>query len=66
MGGYVFLIFAGIGLAHGIFTIFFIHETKGKSIETIGRELGWIDVNPAEVRRHKLEKKNKKKAAATH
>ncbi|KAJ2956775.1 hypothetical protein NQZ79_g7440 [Umbelopsis isabellina] len=66
MGGYVFLIFAGIGLAHGIFTIFFIHETKGKSIETLGRELGWIDVNPAEIRRHKLEQKNNKKAAAAH
>jgi Sugar (and other) transporter len=63
MGGYVFLIFAGIGLAHGIFTIFFIHETKGKSIETIGRELGWIDVNPADIQRKKLEKKAAKKAA---
>ncbi|KAI9289495.1 general substrate transporter [Umbelopsis sp. AD052] len=57
MGGYVFLIFAGIGLAHGIFTIFFIHETKGKSIETIGRELGWIDVNPADIQRKKHDKK---------
>jgi hypothetical protein len=60
MGGYVFLIFGGIGLAHGIFTIFFIHETKGKSIETIGREFGWIDVNPAEIRRQKLLKKAQK------
>ncbi|KAH8549846.1 general substrate transporter [Umbelopsis sp. PMI_123] len=63
MGGYVFLIFAGIGLAHGIFTIFFIHETKGKSIETIGHELGWINVNPAVIQRRKLEKKMAKKSA---
>ncbi|KAG2188983.1 hypothetical protein INT44_004125 [Umbelopsis vinacea] len=50
MGGYVFLIFAGIGLVHGIFTIFFIRETKGKSIETIGKEWGWIDINPREIK----------------
>jgi hypothetical protein len=49
-GGYVFLIFAGIGLLHGIFTIFFVRETKGKSIETIGQEMGWIDINPREVK----------------
>lgn len=49
-GGYVFLIFAGIGLLHGIFTIFFIRETKGKSIETIGQEMGWIDINPREAK----------------
>ncbi|CAM0142699.1 Bifunctional purine biosynthesis protein PurH [Umbelopsis sp. WA50703] len=50
LGGYVFLIFAGIGLVHGIFTIFFIRETKGKSIETIGKEMGWIDINPREIK----------------
>lgn len=49
-GGYVFLIFAGIGLLHSIFTIFFVRETKGKSIETIGQEMGWIDINPREVK----------------
>ena len=43
-GPYVFLIFAGISLFTFFFVIFFIPETKQKSIDVIGRELKWYGI----------------------
>ncbi|RCH97292.1 Solute carrier 2, facilitated glucose transporter member 3 [Rhizopus stolonifer] len=48
-GPYVFLIFAGLSLAFGLFILFFVPETKQKSIDQLGRELGWYGLNPAEI-----------------
>jgi MFS family permease len=48
-GPYVFLIFAGISLAAGIFITMFIPETKQKSIDEIGRELGWANISLDEL-----------------
>jgi hypothetical protein len=48
-GPYVFLIFAGIALFTCIFLILFIPETKQKSIEDIGRQVGWYHVDPTKV-----------------
>ncbi|CAO3599952.1 unnamed protein product [Absidia cylindrospora] len=48
-GPYVFLIFAGIAFVTVFFLIFFIPETKQKSIEDIGREVGWYNVDPTQV-----------------
>ncbi|KAG0165485.1 hypothetical protein DFQ28_003017 [Apophysomyces sp. BC1034] len=44
-GPYVFLIFAGISFAVAFFIFFFVPETKKKSIEELGRELGWADLD---------------------
>jgi MFS family permease len=54
-GPYVFLIFAGLALVAFIFVFFFIPETKQKSIDEIGRQLGWYGVNVTEI----LEKKGR-------
>ncbi|KAI7904082.1 general substrate transporter [Cokeromyces recurvatus] len=43
-GSYVFLIFTGISALCGTFILIFIPETKQKSIEQIGRELGWASI----------------------
>ncbi|KAI8881272.1 general substrate transporter [Backusella circina FSU 941] len=48
-GPYVFLIFAGLSLMAGIFILFFIPETKQKSIDELGRELGWAGIDPQAV-----------------
>ncbi|KAI7886557.1 general substrate transporter [Lichtheimia hyalospora FSU 10163] len=51
MHEYVFLIFMGIAFIVTLFIIFFVPETKRKSIEDIGRELGWYDLNIQEILR---------------
>ncbi|KAI8338270.1 general substrate transporter [Chlamydoabsidia padenii] len=48
-GAYVFLIFAGIALFTCIFLVIFIPETKQKSIEDIGRQVGWYKLDPNKV-----------------
>lgn len=48
-GPYVFLIFAGIAFFTCIFLVLFIPETKQKSIEDIGRHVGWYHVDPTKV-----------------
>jgi MFS family permease len=48
-GPYVFLIFAGLCLMAGIFMLFFIPETKQKSIDELGRELGWANIDPQAI-----------------
>ncbi|KAI7854776.1 general substrate transporter [Circinella umbellata] len=53
-GPYVFLIFTGIAACSSVFMLFFVPETKQKSIEDIGRSLGWYDLNVKEI----LNKKN--------
>lgn len=60
-GPYVFLIFAGLCLFVFLFVLTFIPETKQKSLDEIGRQLGWygIDVSAALNR-----KKNKAAVAA--
>jgi MFS family permease len=54
-GPYVFLIFAGLAFVACVFVFFFIPETKQKSIDEIGRQLGWYGVNVTEI----LEKKGR-------
>lgn len=44
-GDYVFLIFVGITFLLALFIFFFLPETKRKSIEDIGRDLGWYDLD---------------------
>ncbi|KAI9307812.1 general substrate transporter [Cunninghamella echinulata] len=44
-GPYVFLIFAGICLLVTIFVFIFIPETKQKSIDELGHQLGWADLD---------------------
>ncbi|KAI8142508.1 general substrate transporter [Fennellomyces sp. T-0311] len=44
-GDYVFLIFAGLTFLLALFIFFFTKETKCKSIEQIGRDLGWYDLD---------------------
>ncbi|KAI8050145.1 general substrate transporter [Gilbertella persicaria] len=44
-GPYVFLIFAGLSLVAFIFVWMFIPETKQKSLDEIGRQLGWYGIN---------------------
>lgn len=55
-GPYTFLIFAGLSLFAFIFCWIFIPETKQKSLDDIGRQLGWYGINVAE----ELAKKGKK------
>ncbi|KAI9299915.1 major facilitator superfamily domain-containing protein [Cunninghamella echinulata] len=49
IGPYVFLIFAGLAFICFFFLIFFIPETKQKSIEDIGKEIGWYGIDPTKV-----------------
>ncbi|KAI9498526.1 major facilitator superfamily domain-containing protein [Zychaea mexicana] len=44
-GDYVFLIFVGLTFFLSLFIFFFTKETKRKTIEEIGRELGWYDLD---------------------
>ncbi|KAI9278398.1 major facilitator superfamily domain-containing protein [Phascolomyces articulosus] len=44
-GDYVFLIFVGFSFLLSLFIYFFTIETKKRSIEDIGRQLGWYDLN---------------------
>jgi hypothetical protein len=44
-GAYVFLIFAGLALIAFAFVWVFIPETKQKSLDDIGRQLGWYGIN---------------------
>ncbi|KAI8342042.1 general substrate transporter [Chlamydoabsidia padenii] len=48
-GPYVFLIFAGIAFCTVFFLLFFIPETKQKSIEDIGRIVGWYNMDLSNV-----------------
>ncbi|KAI8387438.1 general substrate transporter [Blakeslea trispora] len=48
-GPYVFLIFAGLSLVFGLFILFLVPETKQKSIDQLGRELGWYGIDPADI-----------------
>ncbi|KAI9023795.1 general substrate transporter [Phycomyces nitens] len=48
-GPYVFLIFAGVSFAAFLFIMFFILETKRKSIEEVGRHLGWYGISPETI-----------------
>lgn len=41
---YVFLIFTGIAAVVAVFIFIYVPETKQKSIEDIGRQLGWYDL----------------------
>ncbi|KAI8073689.1 general substrate transporter [Thamnidium elegans] len=47
-GPYVFIIFAGLCLFAFTFVLFFIHETKRKTLDQIGREFGWYGINVSE------------------
>ncbi|ORX49086.1 general substrate transporter [Hesseltinella vesiculosa] len=51
-GAYVFLIFACLTLAVFFFVLVFIPETRMKTIEEIGRMVGWADIHPATALRH--------------
>ncbi|KAI9314302.1 general substrate transporter [Dichotomocladium elegans] len=46
---YVFLIFVGIAFVVTVFIAMFVPETKQKSIEELGRHLGWYDLNVREI-----------------
>ncbi|KAI7873173.1 uncharacterized protein EV154DRAFT_570349 [Mucor mucedo] len=48
-GPYVFLIFAGLSLFVFLFVLAFIPETKQKSLDEIGRQLGWYGIDVAEA-----------------
>lgn len=48
-GPYVFLIFAGLALFAFIFVFIFIPETKQKSLDELGRQLGWYGLNITEI-----------------
>lgn len=50
-GPYVFLIFTGLSALAGTFILIFIPETKQKTIDQLGRELGWADIDLNDVRR---------------
>ena len=52
-GPYVFLIFTGITAMSGTFILLFVPETKQKTIDQLGRELGWADIDLNDVRRKK-------------
>ncbi|ORZ12207.1 major facilitator superfamily domain-containing protein [Absidia repens] len=48
-GPYVFLIFAGITFVVAIFVALFVPETKQKSIDQLGHELGWANLDTKEL-----------------
>lgn len=52
-GPYVFLLFTGVTAMSGTFILIFVPETKQKTIDQLGRELGWADINLEDVRRKK-------------
>lgn len=54
-GPYVFLIFCGLAAFAFVFVWIFIPETKQKSLDDIGRQLGWYGINVTEI----LARKNK-------
>ncbi|KAG1221346.1 hypothetical protein G6F68_020953 [Rhizopus microsporus] len=54
-GPYAFLIFAGLSFIAFVFIFIFITETKQKSIDELGRQLGWYGINIQEA----LQKKTK-------
>jgi sugar porter (SP) family MFS transporter len=56
-GAYVFLIFAGLALIAFAFVWVFIPETKQKSLDDIGRQLGWYGINVVEELQKKKERK---------
>ncbi|KAI9498487.1 general substrate transporter [Zychaea mexicana] len=45
-GNYVFMLFAAVTFLLALFIHFFTTETARKSIDNIGRELGWYDLDP--------------------
>jgi MFS family permease len=47
-GPYVFLIFAGLAAIAFAFVLIFIPETKRKTIDELGRQLGWFGLNVSE------------------
>ncbi|KAI9262398.1 general substrate transporter [Phascolomyces articulosus] len=53
LDNYVFVPFAIITFLLALFTWFFIVETAGKSIDDIGRESGWYDLDPKEFLKKK-------------
>ncbi|KAG2199725.1 hypothetical protein INT47_012861 [Mucor saturninus] len=55
-GPYVFLIFAGLSLFVFLFVLAFIPETKQKSLDEIGRQLGWYGIDVAEALNRKKNK----------
>ncbi|CAO3627734.1 unnamed protein product [Cunninghamella echinulata] len=56
LGPYVFLVFAGIAFISLIYFIFFIPETKQKSIEDIGKAFGWYGLDPTNhTQEHKAD-----------
>lgn len=55
-GPYVFLIFAGLCLIAFFFVLFFIHETKQRTLDQIGREFGWYGINVTEILNRKKNK----------
>ncbi|KAI7872604.1 general substrate transporter [Spinellus fusiger] len=44
-GPFVFLIFAGLSFVAFVFILFFVLETKRKTIEEVGREIGWYGIS---------------------
>lgn len=54
-GPYAFLIFAGLSFIAFVFIFIFITETKQKTIDELGRQLGWYGINIQEA----LQKKTK-------
>ncbi|KAI8970160.1 general substrate transporter [Mycotypha africana] len=45
MGAYAFIIFAALAFVAFIFIFIFIPETKGKTLDELGRHLGWYGID---------------------